>query len=405
VTEDKPALLDEGRLLCLCYFLPPIRNGVAFVVGTLLAQFDLRNVVLFTGRRDGQYAIDGAEVRRFDVPSWWPEEDVALGRLHLPVRAVGNALSGVSAGLHAWRLLRRAETRGLFVVYPKQHFLFAACLATAFSNKPLIAYFTDIYSDTLPRRRRVARTLERFFARRVDLFFAMTDAHAEFIRKRFSPLRDRPLPIITLPPAYDAPPAPVDDGGGKLEGKPAIVFTGAVYYAQAEAIKRLIAALEHPDLAGYDVHLHLFSPMPPAELARLGIHPGPRVHIASLTQEEARGAQRRADILFLPLAFDVDPLILQTASPSKMAEYLAAARPILVHAPENAFLTRYAREEGFAEVVEEPDEGALAAAVARLASDPERVRKLLERGAATLKRHSIGAVAERFRNGVREALG
>src|SRR6185312_5777479 len=100
----RPRLVEEERLLFFSYWLPPVGQGVAFVLGRVLGQFDLSNVTLVTGRREGQEGIGGANLRRFDVPSWWPEEDLALKigglRLHLPLRAIGNMAVGVRAGLY-----------------------------------------------------------------------------------------------------------------------------------------------------------------------------------------------------------------------------------------------------------------------------------------------------------------
>lgn len=401
-------LVEEGQLLFFSYWLPPVGQGVAFVLGRVLGQFDLSNVTLVTGRREGQEGIGGAHLRSFDVPSWWPDEDLALKiggvRLHLPLRAIGNMAVGVRAGLYGARRLRQPESRGLVAVYPKQHFLLAGCIAACFSAKPFIVYFTDIYADVVPRRRRIARALERYVARRADLVFVISEAHREFVRNQFMPVRDRPLPVEIFPPPYEELADESRDGEADLAGNPAIVFTGAVYGAQADAIRRLIAAFDHPALDGFDPQLHLFSGFSSGELALWGVRPGPRVHVASVTPAEARTAQRKADILFLPLAFDADPLLLQTASPSKTPEYLAAGRPVLVHAPAEAFLTRYAEERGFAEVVKEPDVGALAEAIARLASDDPRGAALVERGLGTLAEHSLEAVAARVKQALNATL-
>jgi hypothetical protein len=81
------------------------------------------------------------------------------------------------------------------------------------------------------------------------------------------------------------------------------------------------------------------------------------------TRSESRVAQRAAGVLFLPLAFNAKREVVSTASPSKMPEYLAAERPILVHAPPFSYVVRYAREHQFAEVVDAADEDAIAHAI------------------------------------------
>ena len=44
---------------------------------------------------------------------------------------------------------------------------------------------------------------------------------------------------------------------------------------------------------------------------------------------------------------------METAFPSKIADYLAAGKPILVFGPRYSSLVRYASEQGFAEIVDE----------------------------------------------------
>src|SRR5436305_300768 len=72
------------------------------------------------------------EVRRRDVPRWWPADDVIARvgdrRVRLPLRAVGNVLVGLVVALEAVRTLRDERMRALLVVYPKQHFLLAGAL-------------------------------------------------------------------------------------------------------------------------------------------------------------------------------------------------------------------------------------------------------------------------------------
>jgi glycosyltransferase involved in cell wall biosynthesis len=80
--------------------------------------------------------------------------------------------------------------------------------------------------------------------------------------------------------------------------------------------------------------------------------------------------QQRADVLFLPLALQSDyPELVRTAAPGKMAEYLAAGRPILVHAPPDSFLASYFRDHQCGIVVDRDDPAALAAALESILSD------------------------------------
>jgi hypothetical protein len=83
-----------------------------------------------------------------------------------------------------------------------------------------------------------------------------------------------------------------------------------------------------------------------------------------------------SDILLLPLGFDPAVTFYSTTSfPSKVADYLASGRPILLVGPEESNVVAYLRDLDCAELVTEPDLEAVRRALLRL-SDPERIRTL-----------------------------
>jgi glycosyltransferase involved in cell wall biosynthesis len=93
------------------------------------------------------------------------------------------------------------------------------------------------------------------------------------------------------------------------------------------------------------------------------------------------GVQRDADILFLPLAFNSPyPDIIKTSAPGKMGEYLAAKKPVLVHAPSDSFISWYFRKYNCGCVVDEDDPKKLAQKIIRLLNDTE-MQKLFSENA------------------------
>jgi len=405
-------LVDTGRVVVLSYFYPPISAGPTFVICALLRQFDPSSMTIFSGdparyplHRDASLPA-GEDVRRYDVPSWWPIEDtdVRFGHraVRLRARAIGNVLIALRVAFATARELRKADVRALLVVYPKQHFLLAACLASLMSRKPLLVYFMDVYVEGLEGGRRIARMIERIVASRAVVVFAMSGPHREHLERTLT-RRGRTPVVIELPHPYEDEDIGAEGTSIAPDARPAVVFTGAIYDAQAEAIRRLTAALVAPELA--HVHLHLITQTSLSDLAKHGIEPSERVHIATATRAAARSAQRAADVLFLPIAFDAKKHVRRTASPSKTPEYLAAGRPILVHAPPDSYLARYASQFGFAEVVDRPSERELAAAARRLLDDPERRGQLAARAERALERHRAAPVAAALAAGVARAVG
>ena len=405
-------LVESGRILILTYYYPPISAGPTFVIRALLRQFDPSSMTIFSGdparyplHRDTSLP-NSDDIRRYDVPHWWPIEDteLRLGRraMRLRARTIGNVLVAVRVAISAVRELRKSEVRALLAVYPKQHFLLAACLASLVSRKPLLVYFMDVYVEGLESGRRVARMIERVVASRADVVFAMSEPHRQHLEHVLT-RRGRTPRVIELPHPFEDDDVGTEESSIAPEERPAIVFTGAVYDAQADSIRRLIAALDTRELA--DTHLHLFTQTSVCDLAKLGIQPSDRVHVTTATRAGARAAQRAADILFVPIAFGAKEQVRRTASPSKTPEYLAAGRPILVHAPSESYLARYATMMGFAEVVECPSEYDLARAARNLFDDGERHHDLARRAAAALERHRAPAVAASLAAGVALAVG
>lgn len=389
-------LIEDGGVLVLSYFFPPMSNGPVFVLSTLLAELDTSGSLVFAGEPDrySEHRDEGshvdAEVRRFDIPSWWPQED----RPPLRLRSLGNLGVAVRVSLEAVRALRRPELRAVLAVYPKQHFLLAGYLGSLLTGKPLVVYFMDVYVEGLPHGRRIARLIERLIARRASAVLAMSAPHREHIEQRLPG-----VPVYEVPHPY----APVVEGSAQpLEGDPSIVFTGAVYDAQADALLRLVEAVQRDTASG--AHLHVFSQAGEKELLRWGVCASDRVHIARVSRAEARTMQRASDILFLPMAFDGNPYVTRTASPGKLPEYLAAGRPILVHAPADAYIARYARERGFAEVVDTPDVDRLAEALRRLTEDGALRQRLVAAAGETLERHRAAHGAEVVRAAIERAV-
>jgi glycosyltransferase involved in cell wall biosynthesis len=397
---------DAREILLLSYYYPPMSIGPAFVLSTILGAADADRLTIFSGNPEtSTIGVDETlkgpgRVRRFDVPRWWPHTDVTFrrGRLRLPlrVRALGNVLVSLRLAAATAAHLRRDEVAALVVVYPKQNFLLAGLLAGLMSRKPLLVYFTDVYVEGLHTARRMATLIERLVARRANAVFVMSEPHAEHVRTKWQQHGVPDPVVVELPHPFANYDDGDDDAPAALPGRPSILFTGAIYDAQADAVARLVEALDSPELREFDPHLTILTQTPLEELAGWGIAPSTRVAIRQASRSETRRLQRAADVLFLPIAFGAVGEVARTAAPSKLPEYLASGTPILVHAPPDAYVTGYARERRFADVVDVPDTATLAAAIRLLADDDAHRAEVTAGAAQTLERHRAEAVAAIF---------
>lgn len=153
-----------------------------------------------------------------------------------------------------------------------------------------------------------------------------------------------------------------------------IVYTGDIYEAHYDAFRNLLVSIER--LGRPDVKLHLYTARSPEQLAEVGIS-GRIVCHKHHSPSEMPQIQRRADILFLPLAFTSPyPDLVRTSATTKLGEYLGARRPVLVHAPFDSFIAWYIRKYRCGLVVDKSDPTALAQAIESLLQDKELQQEL-----------------------------
>jgi glycosyltransferase involved in cell wall biosynthesis len=126
--------------------------------------------------------------------------------------------------------------------------------------------------------------------------------------------------------------------------------------------------------------LHLCATMTAAEMRNHGWNHPAIVAKGWVSQSELARELSSADILFLPYSFSkISRDAVETAFPSKTADYLAGGKPILVFGPKNSSLVRYASDQGFAEIVYEFNGAALARGIRKIASSPSYGKRLADR--------------------------
>ncbi len=156
-----------------------------------------------------------------------------------------------------------------------------------------------------------------------------------------------------------------------------IVFTGTIYWPQIDAIKNLIKAVE--ELKNPKFQFWLYTPHKKDFLNKQGIFESEKIIFSTGLPNEMPEIQKSADILFVPLSFKTKHhLLINTSSPGKTYEYLVSGRPILVHAPKDSYLVKYARKYNFALVVDEENIEKLKEAIKRLIYDKLLVRQLID---------------------------
>jgi glycosyltransferase involved in cell wall biosynthesis len=184
-----------------------------------------------------------------------------------------------------------------------------------------------------------------------------------------------------------------------------ISYTGSVYEAQLDAVRNCGLGLELLRNRGIAMRLHLYTSQSPESLWSCGIPKSVAIHPAVQPREASR-IQCESDILLLPLAFHTRyPELIRTSSPGKLGEYLAAGRPILVHAPRDSFLAQFTTRHGCGSLCDVCDTEKIAANLERLVRDSDLRARLIQRAIAASAEFSHIANRDKYFRFVSELTG
>ena len=155
-----------------------------------------------------------------------------------------------------------------------------------------------------------------------------------------------------------------------------IVFTGNVYWAQEQSVLNLVSAMEL--LTDIPVELHLYVPKPTEKLQSVVVNKA-NIKLLAANQSEMPKIQSDAALLFLPLAWNTEsPDIIATATPGKFTDYLASGRPMLIHAPDYAYVSQYSKKHQIALVVDQNDTHLLADTIRKFLQKPEDGQRYIQ---------------------------
>ena len=190
----------------------------------------------------------------------------------------------------------------------------------------------------------------------------------EFLRREYRRTYDVEATVLHNPCELSRYQANPEHNRANNEKEITILYTGAIYEAHYDAFQNLIQALHTLDRP--EVRLHIYTPQSESRLRANNISGEYVTYHKNQPIFMMPEIQQRADILFLPLAFNSPyPEIVKTASPGKIGELLAAKRPVLVHAPADSFVSWYFNQHSCGLVVSENDPVELAKGIERLVSD------------------------------------
>lgn len=301
----------------------------------------------------------------------WLKSWVARGVLKRVGRVrwfVGQLLAGPRRVRGMLRVIRQEGCGAVLAISGDPFDLPAGYLAARLARVPFYAYIFDDYLyqwNPYPLYSFIARRVEPTVIRGAAGVMVLNEFVQDEYRRRYPGVE----PTVVRN-AFEVPEIEQDVSSARSWGgsEARILYTGNVYHAHYDAFRNLLSALRRLDPP--DAKLHLHTGQHSEGLDGEGIGGPALVRHGTLPSSEVFDVLRRADILFLPLAFDSTiPEVIKTSCPMKTGEYLASGRPILVHAPPDSFLCWYFRKHECGVVVDQRDPEQLARAIRSILDD------------------------------------
>ena len=380
----------RGRTILIHGWAPPTRGGTAFAVERVLLGLDRSTLDVWTRAtqwravRRGGFVLPG-RYRYFLKLRSLPRGPRSASRLVTTANVGLAVISGLIIGAAA----RRAGARCVVAVVDEGFSQIAGAVAARCAGLPHVVWAFDPWEENAyaTSDRGVARRLEA----RIWRSAAIVVVHSEELARHYRAKHGVGCHVLRIPidvgnrPAGAGPGEPSQPDPRGWE----VLVAGSVYWAQVEALQRIAAAVRR------------------VEGACLTVIGDPKLQpeaIAADRYETATSGDalqvrlRQAQLLVLGLSFATGhPIVVETATPARLPEYLASGVPLLVHAPPQSHVARYARRWDLATVVDEPSLDAVAAAIQAIKDDPSTSAQRADRARSyTLAQHGASVVRAAF---------
>jgi glycosyltransferase involved in cell wall biosynthesis len=357
--------------------VPNQQTGAGIILWRMLRSYPSERLWLLTSTPASRGAADPIPPRANHVPvsqAWIPR------RLLDHVAEIVNALM---LPVIVWRGVREVPRKQIDVLFtvPWSTFFVAAYYIHRLTERPLHVYVMDDPAGgaSYPAWKRLFhRLLMPPILRAAATVWCVSRYTCEEFERLYS-VRCRPLWPPVDPEDFHPP---VPRASADSPRRVHIVYTGSIYSAQIDALQNLVKAMNASDASSDKIQfeLTLYTDHPEASLQRMGLS-GAHIRSRRVALAEIPRVLAEADILYLPYTFDARlEHMARTSFPSKIAEYLSAGVPTLVHAPPYATATRFFRDHRCGHVVDSPDVHALSEALCELSTNTQLREELAARG-------------------------
>ncbi len=291
----------------------------------------------------------------------------------------------------AGALIIRHRIRAIITV-AHGHFFIAAAMASFITRKPFVLVVHDDWVSSMKINsrmlRHIASPIFRTVVRNAAHVYSVSPQMHQLLKTDYDIDSEIQFPATEphcehLPAQYSA----------ERHGNAAIVYSGIWSHAVEDTLGLMADIVSSGALEKHgvkNVEFHLYTNIGQRNLEWPWNHPSIRFH-DWVSQAELQVILADADILFLPFSFSESAKFsVETGFPSKTTDYLASGKPILVVGPPYSTIIRYAEQNGFAAVVDEPDREAIVVKIKEIIASASYRETLRAKSLAALeKNHNI----------------
>ena len=366
------------KIALISHVLPPSGSGQALMIQRMLGCLSPESYCLISTEQADPYAAGRGDEGGLpgNLHRLAPPPRIERGhRFPLLREGVNIPLAVASRARRIGEIVRREGCAAVVACTGDVTLLPAGYAASRRARVPFYPYIFDHYSYRECEDRAAAfwaRRFEPWLLKGAAAVIVPNEVLADDLREHYG------VESVVIHNSFDISPYEAARGQAApaRDGEVRIVYTGQIYDAHLDAFRNLIAAVE--SLGRPEIKLHVYTNVSTESLSAQGIR-GPVVYHPYRDVSEMPRIQMEADVLFLPLAFRSPyPGLVRTSATTKLGEYMAARRPVLVHAPPDSFVSWYFRRHDCGVVVDESDPALLAKGVERILDDEGLRRRLTE---------------------------
>ena len=392
------------RLLYMSPFPPSGLSGAASIMSNLMRHYPPSDMWMLVEERAARTAAAFDQPCRMETVRWpdlsglrqlarksWPrnistpsvkeaatttDSSDAVGRLgwHLANAIVYSWIPVIAS--RATRMIRRENIEAILAVQGGAPFTIAAHEAHRRTGVPLYVFAMDewLLNTTYPSL--IHSLAGKFYEPRVirdaAWLWGISPRMVEDWQERFGRRGEVLWHSVDVDSFQSVNRSPLGQA-------PTVTVLGTIYGVNAANFRSLVSAAadlreQVPALAGLRVRLRTTQD---AALLRTdgAVPPFDWVDVAPLGEADVPQALADSDVLFLGLSFEASwARAVEVAFPTKLAEYLASGKPIIVFAPGYAAATAYVKGLDCGWVVDRPDESLLKKALLAALTDREAAR-------------------------------